>query len=57
VVVHELSHLKVFGHGPRFWSLVASRRPTHLADRAWLRRRSFALHAALAASGALEAAV
>jgi predicted metal-dependent hydrolase len=47
VVVHELAHLRVFGHGPAFWSLVASRRPTHLADRAWLRRNSFALHAAL----------
>ena len=47
VVVHELAHLKVFGHGPRFWALVASRRPTHLADRAWLRRNSYALHTAL----------
>jgi predicted metal-dependent hydrolase len=47
VVVHELAHLRVFGHGPAFWALVATRRPTHLADRAWLRRNSFALHAAL----------
>jgi predicted metal-dependent hydrolase len=47
VVVHELAHLRVFGHGPRFWALVAARRPTHLADRAWLRRNSYALHAAL----------
>lgn len=47
VVVHELAHLRVFGHGPAFWALVASRRPTHLADRAWLRRNSYALHAAL----------
>ncbi len=47
VVVHELAHLRVFGHGPRFWALVASRRPTHLADRAWLRRHSHELHAAL----------
>jgi predicted metal-dependent hydrolase len=47
VVVHELAHLKVFGHGPRFWALVASRRPSHLADRAWLRRHSHELHAAL----------
>lgn len=47
VVVHELAHLKVFGHGPRFWALVASRRPNHLADRAWLRRHSHELHAAL----------
>jgi predicted metal-dependent hydrolase len=47
VVVHELAHLRVFGHGPAFWALVAGRRPTHLADRAWLRRNSHALHAAL----------
>lgn len=47
VVVHELAHLKVFGHGPRFWAAVAARRPSHLADRAWLRRHSHELHAAL----------
>lgn len=47
VVVHELAHLRVFGHGPAFWALVAARRPSHLADRAWLRRHSHALHAAL----------
>ena len=50
VVVHELAHLKVFGHGPRFWALVAARRPAHVADRAWLRRHSHELHAALDAS-------
>jgi predicted metal-dependent hydrolase len=49
VVVHELAHLKVFGHGPRFWALVAGRRPGHLADRAWLRRNSHAIHSALEA--------
>ena len=49
VVVHELAHLRVFGHGPAFWALVAARRPAHLADRAWLRRNSHALHAALEA--------
>ena len=47
VVVHELAHLRVFGHGPGFWALVAGRRPSHLADRAWLRRNSHGLHAAL----------
>jgi predicted metal-dependent hydrolase len=47
VVVHELAHLRVFGHGPGFWALVAARRPTHLADRAWMRRNPHALHAAL----------
>lgn len=50
VVVHELAHLRVFGHGPAFWALVASRRPSHLVDRAWLRRNSHALHSALDAS-------
>jgi len=49
VVVHELAHLRVFGHGPKFWALVATRRPGHLADRAWLRRNSGALHSALEA--------
>jgi predicted metal-dependent hydrolase len=50
VVVHELAHLRVFGHGPAFWALVAGRQPTHLADRAWLRRHSHALHGALDAA-------
>jgi predicted metal-dependent hydrolase len=49
VVVHELAHLRVFGHGPRFWALVSARRPDHLADRAWLRRNSHLLHGALEA--------
>lgn len=54
VVVHELAHLRAFGHGPAFWALVASRRPGHLADRTWLRRNSHALHAALDATDATE---
>jgi predicted metal-dependent hydrolase len=57
VVVHELAHLRVFGHGPRFWALVASRRPDHLTWRRWLREHSYELHAAFAepdASIALE---
>lgn len=56
VVVHELAHLRVFGHGPKFWTLVASRRPDHLADRAWLRRHSHALHASLEVAAALDVA-
>ena len=47
VVIHELAHLRYFGHGPRFWSLVASRRPDHRAWRAWLREHSLELHSAL----------
>lgn len=48
VVVHELAHLCVFGHGPRFWALVASRRADHATWRRWLREHSFELHAAFA---------
>jgi predicted metal-dependent hydrolase len=47
VVIHELAHLRVFGHGPRFWAVVASRRADHLTWRRWLREHSIELHAAL----------
>ena len=47
VVIHELAHLRVFGHGPAFWAVVASRRPDHVVWRRWLRRHSHELHAAL----------
>jgi predicted metal-dependent hydrolase len=47
VVVHELSHIRVFGHGPEFWAIVASRRPDHRIWRKWLRDHSFQLHSAL----------
>lgn len=52
VVVHELAHLRVFGHGPRFWAVVASRRPDHLEWRRWLRTHSLELHGALPATPA-----
>jgi predicted metal-dependent hydrolase len=38
VVVHELCHLRVPNHSPRFWALVAERRPGWRAERDWLRR-------------------
>jgi predicted metal-dependent hydrolase len=47
VVVHELAHLRLFGHGPRFWALVAERRPDHAVWRRWLREHSLELHGAL----------
>jgi predicted metal-dependent hydrolase len=47
VVIHELAHLRVFGHGPAFWALVAGRRADHLTWRKWLRTHSVELHAAL----------
>jgi predicted metal-dependent hydrolase len=54
VAVHELAHLRVFGHGPAFWALVASRRPDHLAQRRWLRTHAAELHAALADEPGLD---
>ncbi len=47
VVIHELAHLRVFGHGPRFWAVVASQRPDHAVWRRWLRDHSTELHGAL----------
>ncbi len=51
VVVHELAHLRVFGHGPRFWDVVASRVPDHGRWRRWLREHAHELHAALDVPG------
>ncbi len=47
VVVHELAHLRLFGHGPRFWALVAEHRADHATWRRWLRDHSLELHGAL----------
>jgi hypothetical protein len=47
VVIHELAHLRVFGHGPRFWAVVASRRADHATWRRWLRDHATELHGAL----------
>ena len=47
VVVHELAHLRVFGHGPGFWEIVASRRPDHRLWRRWLKDHALELHGAL----------
>ena len=38
VVVHELAHLKVSGHNPRFWGEVAKVLPDYAARRRWLNR-------------------
>jgi predicted metal-dependent hydrolase len=47
VVVHELAHLLVFGHGPRFWGVVEACRPDHRTWRRWLHDHSAELHGAL----------
>ena len=54
VVIHELSHLRIFGHGPTFWALVAERRPDHVKWRHWLRDHAVELHGALDQSSNVE---
>lgn len=39
VVAHELAHLTVPGHNPRFWSQVATMVPDYAARRRWLNRQ------------------
>jgi predicted metal-dependent hydrolase len=38
VVEHEVCHLEVMDHSPRFWRLLAARSPDWRAHSAWLRR-------------------
>jgi predicted metal-dependent hydrolase len=43
VVWHEVCHLQVMDHSPRFWRLVARYCPDHRAQSAWLRRHGATL--------------
>jgi predicted metal-dependent hydrolase len=43
VVEHEVAHLEVLDHSPRFWDLLASRCPELRAHEEWLRRHGHAL--------------
>jgi predicted metal-dependent hydrolase len=45
IVVHEVCHLREHNHSPRFWALVAERRPDHRAHADWLRRHGHELQA------------
>ncbi len=47
VAAHEACHLRVFGHGPKFWALLETRVPDYAAWRRWLKRHAPELHAAL----------
>jgi predicted metal-dependent hydrolase len=38
VVWHEVCHLEVLDHSPRFWALLGRRWPSYRDERAWLRR-------------------
>jgi len=43
VIWHEVCHLEVLDHSPRFWALLASRRPDYREHAAWLRRHGATL--------------
>jgi len=43
VVWHEVCHLQVLDHSPRFWALLESHWPSYREDRDWLRRNGAAL--------------
>ncbi len=38
VVEHEVAHIEVMDHSPRFWRLLASRSPRWREHAAWLKR-------------------
>lgn len=44
VVAHEVAHLSVFSHAPRFWALVDQLVPHADEARAWLKANGAALH-------------
>jgi predicted metal-dependent hydrolase len=43
VVWHEVCHLEVMDHSPRFWALLAGRCPDYRRHAAWLRRHGATL--------------
>jgi predicted metal-dependent hydrolase len=43
VVWHEVCHLEVLDHSPRFWALLGRRWPTYREHAAWLRRHGATL--------------
>jgi predicted metal-dependent hydrolase len=43
VVWHEVCHLEILDHSPRFWALVERRWPSYREDRDWLSRNGMTL--------------
>ena len=43
VIWHEVCHIEVADHSPRFWALLDQRWPSHRANRAWLTRHAAGL--------------
>ena len=46
VVEHEVAHLEVLDHSPRFWRLLGSRSPGYREHERWLRRNGHSLRLA-----------
>lgn len=44
VAAHEVAHLAIMDHSPRFWAQVEELMPDYAAPRAWLRREGAGLH-------------
>ncbi len=43
VVWHEVCHLQILDHSPRFWALLERHRPSYREDREWLSRHGATL--------------
>src|SRR5262249_4586762 len=43
VVEHEVCHLEIMDHSPRFWALLKSRMPNYQIHANWLRKNGQAL--------------
>jgi predicted metal-dependent hydrolase len=43
VVVHELCHLRIHDHSPRFWRFLEQARPGYEAERTWLHEHGWEL--------------
>ena len=43
VIWHEVCHLEILNHSPRFWALVERRWPRYREDREWLRHHGATL--------------
>jgi predicted metal-dependent hydrolase len=45
LAAHEVAHLRIMNHGPRFWALVSELDPDHAVARAWLNEAGIGLSA------------
>ena len=45
LAAHEVAHLRIMNHGPRFWALVDELDPDNEVARAWLNKAGIGLSA------------